>query len=222
MIITATDGALTILTLDRPERRNALTRDGLAALTDAVEDASTPVLALRGAGEAFCAGADLEVVGDLDTRQDATSFAAAGQAVANALAGYDGATVAAIDGAARGGGLELALACDCRVCSPSATFAESGVDHGLFGAWGGTARLPAIVGPSVASDMALTGRVLDAEAARETGLVSRVQDDPVALAREIATKDSEAIRRIAALYRGPPASDQEAREQAAFAALVSE
>jgi len=221
MIQTAGEGDVDVVTLDRPERRNALTRDGLAALAEAVDEASAPVLYVHGAGEAFCAGADLDVVDALDERE-AAAFAAAGQAVARALATYDGATVAGIDGAARGGGVELALACDVRICTPDATLAESGVSLGLFGAWGGTARLPDVVGRGVAADLALSGRVLDAEEARAVGLVSRVVDDPRAVADEVAANDADAVRAVAELVRNPAdIGTQEERERAAFGDLVA-
>ncbi|SFS11533.1 Enoyl-CoA hydratase/carnithine racemase [Halomicrobium zhouii] len=220
MIHAATDGDVAVVTLDRPQRRNALTREGLAELGDAVDDASAPVLYLHGAGEAFCAGADLDVVDGLKTRE-AAEFAAAGQDVARALATYDGATVAGIDGAARGGGVELALACDVRVCTPDATLAESGVSLGLFGAWGGTARLPDVVGRGVAADLALSGRALDAEEARAVGLVSRVVEDPRTVAKEIAANDHDAVRAVAELLRNPAdPTSQEERERQTFADLV--
>jgi enoyl-CoA hydratase/carnithine racemase len=221
VIQTAASGDLAVVTLDRPARRNALTREGLAALRRAVEAATAPVLYLHGAGEAFCAGADLDVVEGLEERE-AAAFAAAGLDAARTLATYDGATVAGIDGAARGGGVELALACDVRVCTPDATVAESGVSIGLFGAWGGTARLPDVVGRGVAMDLALSGRVLDADEAREVGLVSRVVDDPRTVAEAIAANDPAAVRAVADLLRNPAAAAaQERREQAAFADLVA-
>lgn len=219
-IRTDREGAVTVVEIDRPERRNALTAETLAALGDAVDDASTPVLSLEGSGVAFCAGADLATVDSLDG-EGATAFARQGQAVADALAEYDGATVAAVDGAARGGGVELALGCDLRVCTARSTFAASGVTLGLFGAWGGTGRLVDTVGRSAAMDLSLSGRVVDAEAAREMGLVSRVVDDPRAVAREVADNDHDAVRAIKGLLSDPGDGErQHARERAAFAALV--
>ncbi len=209
-----------VLTLSRPARRNALDRDALSALSDAVAEASEPVLYLHGEGRAFCAGADLEVVRDLDD-DAAADFAALGQRVANELAAYDGAVVAGIDGAARGGGVELALACDLRVATPGATFAETGVKLGLFGAWGGTTRLPRVVGEGEAMDLALSGRTVGAEAALRMGLVSRVTDDPRAVADELAAVDYDALRTLKRRLRDD--TDQatgDERERAAFADLV--
>jgi len=220
VIRTRETGDVALVTLDRPERRNALTRQALDELADAIDAASAPVLCLDGAGSAFCAGADLDTVDTLDA-DGAREFARRGQAVADALATYDGATVAAIDGAARGGGVELALACDVRVCTERSTFAESGVTLGLFGAWGGTGRLVETVGKSAAMDLSLSGRVLDTDEAAQIGLVSRVVEDPETVAHEIAANDHDAVRAIKGLLADPADRErQQERERETFAALV--
>ncbi|WP_435074437.1 enoyl-CoA hydratase/isomerase family protein [Halorubrum sp. HHNYT27] len=248
MIRTRTDDRVRVVTLDRPARRNALRPRDLSALRSAVADAETPVTYLRGAGDAFCAGADLEAVADLDASGDvdvpndfevpddsgdtdsagagadptaASSFARLGQRTAAAIADADTVVVCGIDGAARGGGVELALAADVRVATPAATFAEPGVEFGLFGAWGGTVRLPRVMREGDALDFALSGRVLDADAALRTGLVSRVVDDPRAVADTIAAGKPDALRAIKRRIRDRrDDATQEAAEAAAFAALV--
>lgn len=221
MISTTTNGEIRDIRLDRPAKRNALTWDGLETMRDSIADATEPIIYLSGAGPAFCAGADLAVIEALDARS-ATRFARAGQTVANALAEYDGIVIAGIDGPARGGGVELALACDIRVCTPDATLAESGVTHGLFGAWGGTVRLPRIVGDAVAMDLAVTGRVVDAPEARNLGLVSRIIDEPRSVAESLLSYDAETLVTIKHRLRddGPP-REQLAREAAAFSGLVA-
>ena len=219
MVQTTSGDGIRTLTLDRPDQRNALTSAALSDLEAAVESATEPVLYLHGAGEAFCAGADLDEVKALDSER-AEAFAALGQRVARTLESYDGAVVAGIDGAARGGGVELALACDIRVATPDATFAETGVKLGLFGAWGGTARLPDIVGTGEALDIALSGRTLDAETALQMGLVSRVTAEPRAVAEELAAVDADALRVLKSRMRdGADRETQERREQRAFADL---
>lgn len=221
MIRSRADGPVRVLTIDRPGKRNALTPDGLQALAEALLAAAEPVVYLHGAGEAFCAGADLEIVAALD-RESAVAFAELGQEVASTIAAYDGAVVAGIDGPARGGGLELALACDLRVATPQATLAEPGVAFGLFGAWGGTARLPQIVGIGSAADLALTGRAVGAETARRMGLVSQIRSNPQVVAESIAAADPAAVRTVAGLLR--LSGDRERREQAearAFGACVA-
>jgi len=220
MIRVSDDPDVRTVTLSRPERRNALTRAGLDDLADAVAAADQPVVLLRGAGPAFCAGADLDVVADLD-RETAEAFAERGQRAANAIATADSVVVAGVDGAARGGGVELALAADVRVATPAATFAEPGVEFGLFGAWGGTVRLPRVMREGDALDFALSGRILDADEALRTGLVSRVVDDPRAVADAIAAGKADALRAIKRRVRDRrDDAAQEAAEATAFAALV--
>lgn len=222
MIETSTEetpdgGRIRTVCIARPERANAFTPAGLDALEEAVVDADAPVVYLHGAGDAFSAGADLDVVAELD---DPAAFARRGQRVATAIAEADPVVVAGVDGAARGGGVELALACDLRVASPAATFAETGVTFGLFGAWGGTVRLPAVVGQGDAMDLALSGRVVDATEAHRMGLVSRVVEEPRTVAEEVAGNVPGALRRVKELLRA--AGDRTSRERAeaeAFAAL---
>jgi enoyl-CoA hydratase/carnithine racemase len=230
VIRTETVGRLRVVTLDRPDRRNALRPADLDALEAAVTD-TTPtdeesteadrvsVIYLHGAGSGFCAGADLDVVADLD---DPAAFAGHGQRVADTIASADPVVVAGVDGAARGGGVELALACDLRVATPDATFAEPGVQFGLFGAWGGTGRLQEVCRAGDAADLALSGRVVDAAEARRIGLVSRVVDDPRSVAEEVATNEPDALAALKRLLRHDgPKAEREAAEREAFADLVA-
>ncbi|WP_227353500.1 enoyl-CoA hydratase/isomerase family protein [Haladaptatus salinisoli] len=209
------------VTIARPERRNALTPDGLDDLASAVREAHQPVVYVRGEGAAFCAGADLDVVAGLN-RESAEEFAERGQRVANEIERADSVVVAGIDGAARGGGVELALACDVRVATPDATFAEPGVRLGLFGAWGGTARLPDTVGLGEALDLALSGRVVTAEEARRMGLVSRIVEEPRSVAEELAANASDALSIVKTRVRDrSPVEVQAEREAEAFGELVT-
>lgn len=208
------------MTLDRPDRCNALTRDGLEELLEVIEDATEPVIYLSGSGDCFCAGADLSVVDSLDT-EEGESFARQGQRVTTAIENYDGAVVAGVDGEAIGGGVELALACDMRIATPEASFAESGVNLGLFGPWGGTTRLCEILGQGEALDLALTGRMVDAEEALRIGLVTQIVDDPRTVAEDIANKKPRAVRTIKDLLRSECGREtQQEREATAFASLV--
>lgn len=221
MITTDLVDGVRRVTIDRSERRNALTSAGLDALRRAVEEADEPVIVIRGAGSAFCAGADLDEVAGLD-REGAAEFARRGQRTARAIGETDGIVLAAIDGPARGGGLELALACDLRVATPEATFGEPGVTFGLFGAWGGTVRLPRVLGEGAAMDLALSGRVVDAEVALRMGLVSRIVDDPWTVATEIARNDPYALAATKRRLRDDrPVAEQEEREAEAFAELIA-
>ena len=217
--VDAVRGVRTV-TLDRPEARNALTMAALEELERAVAETDEPVLAVRGAGEAFCAGADLDLVADLDP-DGADALARRGQDVARAIESSEAATVAAIDGPAVGGGLELALACDLRAATPRSTFGEPGVTFGLFGAWGGTIRLPRVVGEGNALDLALSGRTIDAETAREMGLVSRVVDEPGDVVAELADNPPETVAALKSRLRDDAdVETRERREAEAFAELV--
>jgi enoyl-CoA hydratase/carnithine racemase len=219
MIRHSDDGGVRIVTMDRPERRNALRPDDLDALADAVTGAETPVVYLHGAGDAFSAGADFDVVTSLD---DPYEFARHGQQTLEALVEAESVVVAGIDGAARGGGVELALACDMRVATPAATLAEPGVQFGLFGAWGGTVRLPRTVSAADAADIALSGRVVDAEEALRMGLVSRVVDDPRAVADEVAANEPDALSVVKErLWDRADDAERERAEAAAFERLVT-
>ncbi|MDG5819491.1 enoyl-CoA hydratase/isomerase family protein [Natronococcus sp. A-GB7] len=220
MIDVDSEGAIRTVTIDRPERRNALTEAGLEALEGAIVDADEPVVALRGAGPAFCAGADLSVVAELE-RDDAEAFARLGQQVARSIEDSDAIVVAEIDGPARGGGLELALACDVRVGTPDSTYGEPGATFGLFGAWGGTVRLPRIVGEGDALEFACTGRVVGAEEALRMGLLSRVEAEPRTVAEELAANETDALAVLKRRIRDDEDRDsQERREAEAFGELV--
>ncbi|AGB36190.1 enoyl-CoA hydratase/isomerase family protein [Natronococcus occultus] len=221
MIDVDSDGAIRTVTIDRPDRRNALTVAGLEALERAVADADEPVIVIRGAGPAFCAGADLEVVADLD-RDGAEEFARLGQRVARTIEDAAAVVVAEIDGPARGGGLELALACDLRVGTPDSTYGEPGVTFGLFGAWGGTVRLPRIIGEGATLELACTGRVVDADEALRMGLVSRLEDRPRTVAEELAETETDALAALKRRVRDDAdRTTQERREAEAFGELVA-
>ena len=218
MIHTRDDDGVRVVTLSRPDARNALTLDGLDALATAVEASPESVVLVRGAGEAFCAGADLATVAEVATDADrARAFIDRGQETMTRIEQAAPVVVAGIDGPARGGGVELALACDVRVATPDATLAEPGVTFGLFGAWGGTVRLPEAVGTTHANDLSLSGRVVDADEARSMGLVSRVVADPRTVADELAANDSGALRALGRLgsHRGSK-SERERAEREAF------
>jgi enoyl-CoA hydratase/carnithine racemase len=222
MIHVADQEGYRTVTLDRPERANAVTPSALAALAEAVVDATQPVVYLRGAGEAFCAGADRSVVAEIAAEGAAVEpFVRAGQRVATVLEESSAVVVAGVDGAARGGGVELAVACDLRVATPRATFAEPGVTFGLFGAWGGTVRLPEVVGLGDAMDLSLSGRVIAAEEARRIGLVSRVLEEPRSVAEAVADNDPAALSHLKERLRDRGSTpEQEAADVEAFASLV--
>jgi len=130
--------------------------------------------------------------------------------------------LAGIDGPARGGGLELALACDVRVGTPESTYGEPGVSFGLFGAWGGTVRLPRVLGEGDALEFALSGRSVDAEEALRMGLISRIADDPRSVAEEIADNATDVLPVLKRRIRDDrERATQERCEARSFADLVA-
>ena len=211
------------ITFDRPEARNAFTVDGLEALEAAIEDADEPVVYLQGCGPAFSAGADLNEVAALDgDHNHAAEFARLGQRVARTIEDSPAIVFAGIDGPARGGGLELALACDVRVGTPESTYGEPGVSFGLFGAWGGTVRLPRVLGEGDALEFALSGRSVDAEEALRMGLISRIADDPRSVAEEIADNATDVLPVLKRRIRDDrERATQERCEARSFADLVA-
>jgi enoyl-CoA hydratase len=176
-----TRGPVAIVTVDRQHRRNAIdgrTAEALVAALDRFEaDEALRVMVLTGAGEAFCAGADLTAIDTLAPR-------AAGP---DGPLGFTRRTaakpvIAAVDGWAVAGGLELALWCDLRIASPRSSFGCLERRWGVPLIDGGTWRLPRIVGMGRALDLILTGRTVDASEALAMGLVTSIDDDPVGAA----------------------------------------
>ena len=171
-----------VLTLNRPERLNAVNRDVLSLLEryidDAVREEDVRCVVITGAGDkAFSAGADIGELSGLNPLQ-AQELMAFGQKVYAAVEDCPKPVLAAINGYALGGGLELALACDLRIASTSATLGQLEITLANIPGWGGTQRLPLIVGEGVAKDMILTGRLVGAGEALSLGLVSRTTDGP--------------------------------------------
>lgn len=158
-----------LVTLNRPDKRNAINDEMRAELTDAFgrfdADPSLRVVVLTGAGSAFCAGGDLSSSTAPDPNRPR---------IVEPLDRFTKPVVAAINGLAYGGGLELALACDLRIASSAARFALPEVRIGSLPGSGGTQRLPAVIGPTLAAQMILTGEPIDAPRALAAGLVSQL------------------------------------------------
>jgi enoyl-CoA hydratase/carnithine racemase len=221
MIRVEETGGVRVVTIDRPAKRNALTPEMLSELRTAVGEATTPVVHLTGTEGVFSAGADFETVAAAAKTSSAETFIRHGQETMTAIADAESVVVAGVDGPARGGGVELALACDIRVATSSATFAETGVKLGLFGAWGGTHRLPAVVGLGDAMDLSLSGRTLDAEEAHRIGLVQRIVEDPLSVSHQLVTHDAAALQTLKGRLRAHErVEEQERGEREAFATLL--
>lgn len=170
------------VTIDRPEKRNAMdvaTRDQLREkLAETVDDEDIRIVVFRGAGDgSFIAGGDLETMAEYDALEGLEYLTEHAQGLYNDIADLTLPTVAAIDGYAFGGGLELALACDLRIASTSARLGLPEVGLGLLPAGGGTQRLARIAGTGTAKDLVLTGRTIDANEAERLGVVTRTYDE---------------------------------------------
>lgn len=184
-------GELAVLTINRPQVLNALNGETLMELVDAVEAIAeeTEIMALiiTGAGDkAFAAGADISEIGRIESVYMGREQSLAGQNVMHEIASLPFPTIAAINGYALGGGLELALACDVRVASSTAKLGLPEVSLGLIPGYGGTQRLSRLVGAGRALDLILTGRQVEAAEALSMGLVNYVADNALEKAREVA------------------------------------
>lgn len=173
--------AVAILTIDRPEALNALSFrliGDIRTAIDAVAASRARALIITGAGErAFCAGADIKELQDR-TLQQQREGAEFGQAIFAKLDTLPIASIALINGYAFGGGLELALACTFRLATGNALFGLPEIKLGLIPGYGGTQRLPRLVGPARALEIITTGRTLQVDEALAIGLVNRRVEAP--------------------------------------------
>jgi enoyl-CoA hydratase/carnithine racemase len=202
IVVTAEAGIATV-TLNRPERYNALGRrivDELGEALESIEGAGeVRAIVLTGAGDkAFCSGVDLKERAEMDADGRWSHNRALG-AFAERLARLQVPTIAALNGLAFGGGLEIALACDFRVAAEGARFALPEVGIGIVPGAGGTQRLPRLIGVTKAKELILTGRRISAEDALDIGLVSKVvprsslMEEARSLAEEIAANSPLAV-----------------------------
>ncbi len=184
------DNNIAIIEINRPKALNALNNELLLELVTVFEliaiSADVKALIITGNGRAFIAGADISELQTIEDSFAGRDAAMTGQNIFNALAALPIPTIAAINGFALGGGLELALACDLRVASHEARLGLPEVSLGLIPGYGGTQRLPRLIGQGRALDLILTGRHVKAEEALQLGLVNRVSEDAVATAKELA------------------------------------
>jgi enoyl-CoA hydratase/carnithine racemase len=200
--LDVTDDVATV-TVTRPDRLNALNVETLHALRDALddaEDADARALVLTGAGDdAFIAGADISYMVDMDT-SEAQAYAELGHEVASRIESFPAPAIAAINGYAFGGGMEMALACDLRVASERAVMGQTEIDLGIIPGWGATQRLPRLVGDETARRLIYFGDRIDATDAHEEGLVGDVVahdelDEYVTdLAADLAAQPATALR----------------------------
>jgi len=174
---------LALITINRADKHNAISLQTLAEMRQAVaaaaEDDSIRVIAITGAGgKSFASGSDLAEVAERDLRIALEPLV---QGLAEQLENTPKPTIAAIDGICMGGGLEVALGCDLRICTPQSRFATPEGRLGIIPGGGATARLPRIVGKGWGMEMLLMGETIDAEGAYRIGLVTRIAESEVLL-----------------------------------------
>jgi enoyl-CoA hydratase len=170
-------GGLAIVRMNRPQALNALNRETILELEQALQDvngdAAVRVVILTGEGKAFVAGADIAEMKDMQPVQ-AREFARLGQRVLNYLESMEKPVIAAVNGFAFGGGCELALACDIRVASANAKLGQPELKLGVIPGFAGTQRLSRLIGVARAKEMIFTGDPVDAQTALSFGLVNKV------------------------------------------------
>jgi enoyl-CoA hydratase len=188
------DEGIAVVTMNRPQALNAFNSEQLDLLAAAFhalgQDRAVRVVILTGAGDrAFAAGADIKEMVDLSPAEG-VAFGRKGQALASAVERLPQPVIAAVNGYAFGGGCELAIACDIRLAAENARFAQPEVSLGIPPGWGGTQRLPRLIGPGLAAEMIYTGRQVHAEEAQRIGLVNAVYplDQLMAAARAMAAQ----------------------------------
>jgi enoyl-CoA hydratase/carnithine racemase len=175
-----------ILRLVSADSTNRLTRARVDTLTQALERLTLDPprrLIVTGNDRFFSAGADLNEIASL-SGAEALDFARIGQRLMMAVTDFPAPTIAAVHGYCMGGGLDLALACTRRIASPSALFAHRGAALGLITGWGGTQRLPRLIGKGRALQMFLAAEKVPAARALQIGLVDAIADDPLLAALE--------------------------------------
>ncbi len=220
------------VTINRAASLNTLTAATLdaleAVLRDLATDPAVRAIVLTGAGErAFVAGADINELNALADSAAAEAFARRADRLFQLLDTMPKATIAAVNGFALGGGCELAMACDIRIAADTARLGQPEVNYGILAGWGGTQRLPRLVGKGMAKYLLFTGEIITAQEALRIGLVERVvpaaelQAQARALADLIASKGPVAIARTKAavnLALDTALEEGLARESAEFGA----
>lgn len=206
------DGAVGVVTINRPKALNALNLEvlgDLQAVFDGIDLQHVRAVVLTGAGEkAFVAGADIGQMSTM-TKQEGESFGKMGNAVFRKIETFPVPVIAAVNGFALGGGCELALSCDIRICSDNAVFGQPEVGLGITPGFGGTQRLARAIPVSKAMEMLFTGKSMKADEAYRIGLVNCVyplpelMDAAMKLAQTIARNAPIAVRQCKrAVYEG--------------------
>jgi enoyl-CoA hydratase len=228
LVLSERREAVALLTLNRPEQLNALSSRMLEALRGRVAelaaDAALRAVVVTGAGRAFAAGADIAEMQRM-TPLAAEAFSRLGHDTFAAFEGLPVPVIAAVNGFALGGGLELALACDWIYAARKAKLGQPEVGLSLIPGFGGTSRLPRRVGPGWARELVMSGEPIASDVAERIGLVNRVfEDETLAAGRTLAKKGPLAVARAKrVMLEGQDADVRlaHALEQQAFGALFA-
>jgi enoyl-CoA hydratase/carnithine racemase len=214
--------SVAVVTVSRPEARNALTWDMYDAIVEACDkaeaDRDVRVLIIRGSGGAFAAGTDISQFRDFDNGDDGIAYERRLDAVIDRIEGLTIATIAEIDGAAAGGGCAIAMACDLRICSERARFGVP-ISRTLGNclSMANTARMIDLIGPALTRDLLLTGRMLNAQDAHAAGLANllvpspQLEQETFKIAAELSTRACSTIAATKKMlvrlrqHRRPPA-----------------
>jgi enoyl-CoA hydratase/carnithine racemase len=172
-----------IVRFTRPEIRNPLSVTVLEQLGRIVDNCDSEIerLIFTGTGNVFASGADLREIAEVTT-ENVREFALRGQLLMAKIEALPQMTTAAINGYCFGGALDLALACNRRIASPDASFAHPGTGLGIITGWGGTQRLPRLIGTAFSTELFFTASPISADRALEIGLVDEIAEDPLAAA----------------------------------------
>ena len=176
-------GPTTVITFNRPEIRSPLSVEVLEKLIDSIGNLSgSERLIFTGVGDVFASGADLREIAMVDG-STAREFAERGQRLMGLITHFPGLSIAAVNGYCFGGALDLALSCSARIASPNAEFCHPGANLGIMTGWGGTQRLPRLIGEAPALEMFLTAKRISAPEAQRIGLIDQIADEPLAAAK---------------------------------------
>ena len=188
-IVSETHGPVFLLRINNPKQRNSLNAEVLESLALQVEASAArediAAIVFTGAADVFASGADINELNRL-TPASAAEFANRGQRIFQNIADARQLTIAAINGHCIGGGLDLALACDLRFASASTLFRHPGATLGIITGWGGTQRLPRLIGAAPTLELFTTARSLRSAEAHKLGLISRIADPVLECALEYA------------------------------------
>jgi len=233
-ILYEKEESVATITLNRPDALNAFSKEVIEELLEAIEtakkDENIRVLVLTGAGEkAFSAGADIKSMVGM-TPLKARELSLMGEKLCITLENLDKPVIAAINGYALGGGLEVAMSCDLRIASETARMGQTEINIGLIPGWGGTQRLTRLIGSTKAKELVFTGKIIDAKTAEQLGILNmvvpsdRFRETVHQFAADLTTKAPVAIKVAKALiHRGADMSLESALEleRNGFSAVAS-